>query len=519
MTNGLGGDKCDLLVVGSGGGALTGAYAAAREGLDVLVIESTGRFGGTTAYSGGGMWFPGNAVLRRAGCPDDLETARGYYHAVVGDETPRALQNAYVETGRDLIDYLETDPDLKFQVFPWPDYYGTIPGASAEGRHIIPLEIGAAALGDDLRHRLRAPFPLEYEDADAVVAEDAELNGGQALIGRLLIALAKKDNVRLLADTALVSLIEEDGRVLGAVVESGGVQRTIMARQGVLLAAGGFERNDAMRADAGIRTPARWSMGAPGSQGQAHRAAIAIGADSALMGECWWSPGLLNPDGSSSFFVGIMEGLIVDRLGNRFTNEVLPYDRLGREMLANVEGETGLPRFWLVFDDRQGGALPIAAVTIPLADPADYRAAGLWHSAPDLATLAATIDVPADALEASVARFNQFAAQGRDADFARGEEPYDRFFAQSADPASVLPPVEKAPYHAVALGLSDLGTKGGLVTNIWGQVLNRTGDPILGLYAAGNTMAAVSGKTYPGGGNPIGSSMVFAYRAVQHLTG
>src|SRR5699024_12011261 len=66
-------DECDVLVVGSGGGALTGAYTAAREGLSVVVAEATDAFGGTTAYSGGGMWFPDNAVLRRAGTQDSVD--------------------------------------------------------------------------------------------------------------------------------------------------------------------------------------------------------------------------------------------------------------------------------------------------------------------------------------------------------------------------------------------------------------------------------------------------------------
>ena len=73
--------------------------------------------------------------------------------------------------------------------------------------------------------------------------------------------------------------------------------------------------------------------------------------------------------------------------------------------------------------------------------------------------------------------------------------------------------IAKAPYHAATFGLSDLGTKGGLVTDSHARVLNADGQPITGLYAAGNTMAAVSGTAYPGGGNPIGASMLFSHLA------
>ena len=95
-------------------------------------------FGGTTAYSGGGgMWFPANPVLLRAGTDDTVEDALEYYTAVVGDRTPRALQETYVRSGAPLIEYLEADEKLKFSVLPWPDYFGKAPKARADGmRHI-----------------------------------------------------------------------------------------------------------------------------------------------------------------------------------------------------------------------------------------------------------------------------------------------------------------------------------------------------------------------------------------------
>jgi 3-oxosteroid 1-dehydrogenase len=141
-------EEHDVLVAGSGGGGVAGAYTAAREGLDVLLIEATDRFGGTTAYSGGGgVWFPCNPVLVRAGTDDTIEDALTYYHAVVGDRTPRELQETFVRGGAPLIEYLEADPDLKFVPLPWPDYYGKAPKARLDGqRHIAakPLKVAAA---------------------------------------------------------------------------------------------------------------------------------------------------------------------------------------------------------------------------------------------------------------------------------------------------------------------------------------------------------------------------------------
>nr|WP_318546614.1 FAD-binding protein [Mycobacterium lepraemurium] len=93
--------ECDVLVAGSGAGGVTGAYTAAREGLEVLPVEATSKFGGTTAYSGGGdVWFPCNPVLIGVGTDDTIEDALTYYHAVVGDRTPRELQETYVRGPR-----------------------------------------------------------------------------------------------------------------------------------------------------------------------------------------------------------------------------------------------------------------------------------------------------------------------------------------------------------------------------------------------------------------------------------
>src|SRR5947208_1821700 len=95
--------EVDVIVVGSGGAALTGAYTAAAHGLRVLVLEKTGYLGGTSAYSGSGLWLPGNDVLRRGGVSDTVEDGLQYLRATVGDRTPAELQEAYVRTGPELV--------------------------------------------------------------------------------------------------------------------------------------------------------------------------------------------------------------------------------------------------------------------------------------------------------------------------------------------------------------------------------------------------------------------------------
>ena len=125
-----------------------------------------------------------------------------------------------------------------------------------------------------------------------------------------------------------------------------------------------------------------------------------------------------------------------------------------------------------------------------------------------MAELAAKIGVTADQLSETVKRFNGFAASGVDEDFGRGAEPFDKSVPGSPNP---LVPIDQPPFRAAAFGLSDLGTKGGLRTDARARVIDANGNVIPGLYAAGNSMAAVSGRTYPGGGNPVGASMVFSH--------
>lgn len=502
--------EVDVLVAGSGGG-LAGAYTAAREGLSVAVVEATDKFGGTTAYSGGGgVWFPANPVLLRAGTDDTVDDALTYFRAVVGDRTPRALQETFVRRGRELIEYLESDDHFAFQMYPWPDYFGAAPKARTDGqRHIVPVPLPAADLGE-LREQLRGPL-----DTDRLGAPPPELLiGGQALIGRFLRALSEYPEVRLHRNAALVELVVENGAVVGAVIERPTGTMTIRARRGVILAAGGFEGNDELRRRYGVPGTARDTMGPPGNLGRAHEAGIAAGADTDLMDQAWWSPGLIHPDGRAAFALWFTGGIFVGQDGRRFVNESAPYDRLGRAAIDRLRaGELTLP-YWMIYDDRDGAAPPVQATNVSLVDTEKYVAAGLWHTADTLEELAAAIGVSAPGLVATVERFNAMVAAGADTDFGRGDEAYDRAFSQGESP---LVPIDRPPFHAAAFGLSDLGTKGGLRTDTGARVLDRDGNPIPGLYAAGNTMAAVSGTVYPGGGNPIGASMLFSHLAVRDM--
>jgi 3-oxosteroid 1-dehydrogenase len=506
------GETVDVLVAGSGGG-VAGAYTAAREGLSVALVEAADRFGGTFAYSGGGgMWFPCNPVLVRAGSDDTIDEALRYYRGVVGDRTPAELQETYVRGGAALIEYLERDEHFAFKVLPWPDYYSSAAGARNDGlRHIVSKAVPDNRLG---RFQGLVGGPLDHERLGA--PQPDLLTGGRALIGRFLSAMADNPAVAVHLNTSVVELTVEGGRVVGAVVESEGARRTIRAHRGVLLAAGGFEQNDAMRAEYGVPGMAFDTMGAPRNLGFAHRAAVAAGASTALMDQAWWSPGLVHPDGRAAFALCFTGGIFVDRAGRRFVNESAAYDRAGREIIRAMSDGTVGARYWMIYDNRNGEQPPVMAPNVSFSSTDDYVAAGLWREADSLADLANQIDVPPDNLVDTVRRFNELAKRGDDEDFGRGREFFDRAFTGDASP---LVPIDTPPYRAAAFGISDLGTKGGLRTDVHAQVLDADDRVIPGLYAAGNTMAAVSGMTYPGGGNPIGASLLFSHRAAMHMAG
>ncbi|WP_216898463.1 FAD-dependent oxidoreductase, partial [Nocardia alni] len=416
----------DVVVVGSGGGGLVGAYAAAARGLRTLVLEKTALFGGTTAYSGAGLWFPGSAPIRRAGMPDDPDAARTYLREVVADESREPLQDAYLRTAPQLIDDLERNPLFgQFRHDPVPDYFAAKPGATPTGRTIFPAEISVDELGD-LAPLVRRSIPEERWG----MAEGPVLVGGRALIGRTLKAFLDTGNGSYRLGTALTDLVVSDGRVTGvSTVDDDGVRRTFHATRGVLLAAGGFEHNREMRERySPVPLTGEWSNGAPRNTGDAIQAGTAIGAATALMDEAWFVPGTIQPDGLPVFQIGIRGGIWVNAEGERFMNETQPYDQAGHEM-ARLHRETGVThtRTHWVFDHRQFtrdgfGDDPAVGVRQEWFD------SGALRRADTLDELAAIIGVPADKFRKTVEEYNGYGKSGVDERFHRGETAWDQMF-------------------------------------------------------------------------------------------
>ncbi|HTQ93607.1 MAG TPA: 3-oxosteroid 1-dehydrogenase [Streptosporangiaceae bacterium] len=536
----------DVVVAGSGAAGLTAALTAAHLGLSVLVIEKAGHFGGSTARSGGGIWAPGNTVLRRARVADTPEQARAYL-AYVAPGVPAARREALLEHGPAMLDLVLAMTPVRFTWVPgYADYYPEAQGGLAAGRSIEPVPLdGRKVLGAELDHLARPylPTPVAITQAEyrwlslgrhprgiraglrvagrtarARLLGQRMLSLGQALAAGLRAGLAQA-GVPVWLDTPLAGLETEDGRVTGVRVTRG-EPALIRARRGVLIATGGFERDEQMRRRY-QRAPVgtEWTTGAAGNTGDGIRAGLDLGAGTGLMDDAWWGPSIPLPGGP--YFCLAERSLpgcvLVNGAGQRFVNESAPYvDAVHAMYDGNTPENPHIPA-WLVFDQRYRDRYVFAGLPPHRPLPRRWYAAGSVLRADDLTGLARAAGIDADGLVKTVTRFNEFAAAGRDEDFGRGNSAYDRYYGDPRLANPNLAPLARPPFYAVRIVPGDLGTKGGLRTDERARVLRPDGTAIEGLFAAGNASAAVMGHSYAGAGATIGPAMTFGYIAARTM--
>jgi len=538
----------DFVVVGSGAAGMTAALAAARRGLSVVVIEKTEYFGGSTARSGGGVWIPGNAVLRTAGRADTAQQASDYLAYVAGESVQASLRAAFLEHGPAMLDEVLASTPLRFAWVPgYCDYYPEAPGGQAAGRSVEPVPLdGRRVLGAELA-RLRPPYlpaPAGFTVTQAnyrwlslgtshprAITTTARVTGrmivsrvrgrqllsmGQALAAGLRAGLLRA-GVPVWLDTPMTSLEFDRGRVIGVTVERDGKSEQVRARRGVLLATGGFERNAGLR-QRFQRPPigADWTVGSPGNTGEGILAGAEAGGVLELMDDAWWGPSIPLPSGPIFCLAerSLPGCILVNAAGERFVNESAPYvDAVHAMYEKHTEDEPHIP-CWLVADQRYRNRYVFTGIPPRKPLPRRWQRAGVVLRADSLAELAGLIGVPADGLAKTVQKFNEYARTGKDGDFGRGDSAYDRYYGDpNCKPNPNLAPLAQPPYYAIQIVPGDLGTKGGLRTDERARVLRANGSAIDGLYAAGNTSAMVMGRSYAGPGATIGPAMTFGYLA------
>lgn len=546
----------DLVVIGSGTG-MAAALAAHERGLSVLIVEKSAYVGGSTARSGGALWLPASTVIKVDGGADTAARAKTYLDAVVDGTAPAQRSDAFLANVGETIELLRRATPMRlFWAKEYSDYHPEAPGGTAVGRTCECRPLDSAILGR-YRTRLRpgvmeAQVPIPTTGADyrwmnlmsrvprkglpviakrlgqgigGLALKRRYVAGGQALAAGLFAGVLRA-GIPVWTDTTLRRLVTDGDRVSGVVLDHNGEDITVSARRGVVLAAGGFDHDMDMRWKFQSESLGEHaSLGAETNTGDAIRIAQDAGAATDLMDQAWWFPAVAALPGADPKVMlaerSLPGSLIVDQTGSRFVNEATDYMTFGQRLLERERAGNPVESMWIVFDQGYRNSYVFAAELFPrMAIPQRWYDAGIAHRADSIAGLAPRIGLDASTLTATVERFNENAAAGVDPDFLRGASAYDRYYGDpTVTPNPNLRPLNRGPFYAVEMVLSDLGTCGGLRVDDHARVLREDGRAIDGLYAIGNTAANAFGTTYPGAGATIAQGLVYGYIAAADAAG
>lgn len=556
---------CDVLVAGTGASGFSAALTAAYHGLKVILIERTPVFGGTTAYSAGVVWIPGNAHAQRAGLRDSREAALTYLQSEAGPHLDRAKAEAFVRHAAEMIEFMERHTRVRYAMQKtWADYHPGLPGASQGGRSLLPEPFDGRILGEQFKH-LRAPLAtmmlyggmsVGREDIPhllnvtrsarsalhvaAMLARYAldrlsfprgtRITNGNALIASMAKS-AMELGIPIWLSSPLEKLLMDKGNVVGALVKREGNTVEVNAKRGVVLACGGFPRNDAMRAKYFGHVgqgKSHQPLAPEGNTGDGIRVAMEAGAKftADAVHPAAWTPVSLVPqsDGATvpypHFIDRCKPGYIaVDRRGRRFGNEADSYHDFIPLLLEQCRDDDEAEA-WIVCDHRA-----IRRYGLGVAPPSPGRLAphlrsGYIAHADTPEALAKKLGIDVAGFAEQIARYNRDAERGEDPEFNKGTNAYNLFGGDPTHkPNPCVAPLVTPPYYAVRIIPGDLGTFIGLATDGYARVLHVDGRPVPGLYAVGNDQASVMGGTYPGAGITLGPAMTFGYIAGRHLAG
>jgi len=547
-------DEYDVIVIGAGAGGMTAASVAACEGLNTLLLEKAAQVGGTTAISGGMVWVPGNPKFSPAERDADRAAARTYLDHTLPEWQDRALTETYLARAGEAIDYLESHTSTTFRpVTFYPDYYPNLPGAALGGRVLEPQAFDARELGESFR-LLKPPLPeftlfggmmvdrsdiphlrkatkslrsalrvarllTRYARDRMSFERGAHLVLGNALAARLLKSVIDA-GVELRTAVTGIELVHDGDRVAGVQVSG---SKTILARKGVVLAAGGFSHAADLRARFLPAKTGPSSAASVSNTGDGLRLGMAAGArmPDDHINNAFWVPSsrFVRADGTPAVYPHTVTdrgkpGVIaVDGRGKRFVNEAQSYHEFVQAMFR----ADAIPA-WLVCDREAMWRYGLGAVKPFTRKLHSYLGSGYLKQAGSLKELAASMVVDAEGFEATVARFNADALAGVDREFGKGSNAYHKYVGDAANlPNPCLAPIVSAPFYAVAVYPGDLGTSAGLITNEHAQVLDAAGSVISGLYACGNDMSSIMKGAYPGPGITLGPALVFGYLAAMRL--
>lgn len=544
---------------------MTAALTAHQQGLSVLMLEKTDRIGGTTAVSGGAMWLPLNDFSKTSGHADSFEQVWTYLQATVGGASAESQRKAFIDNAASALRFMITHTELRMGPrIPAPDYYPGKPGA-AQGRVVETLEFDGRLLGEhfrelreplteflvlggmmvnitDVRHLLAVKrsftswrhgvrLVLRYlADRARGYPRGTRLLLGNALAARLFKSLLDR-NILYWLNTPALDLVRgtgvQVGRIVGVRVRREGREQLVAVRRGVVVATGGFSRNDAMREQHYQRPTWPHSLTPVGSQGdglvmaQGAGAALGTGHTDAAM----WAPVsvMKRADGSTRIYPHLVwdrakPGLIaVNAKGRRFVDEASSYHDFVRGLYRTHEEGASIPALLVCdadFIERWGLGL-----ALPGGRPREHLVrAGYLFRASTLKQLAEQTGVDSAAFVQTVARFNIHAANGEDPDFGKGGNAYDRNLGDAShQPNPCVAPLLRAPFYGVKVYPGDVGTVLGIQTDVHARALDADGRVIDGLYVVGNDMHSIAGGEYPGAGIALGPTLTFGWLAAMHM--
>jgi hypothetical protein len=549
--------EVDVIIMGAGAAGMTAAIVSKNEGLVPLVLEKTDQVGGTSAWSVGMMWFVDSAPMQAAGFKDSFDKARKYFAETVGTSVDASLQEAYIREGREALNYMLRNSELEVVAVDYPDYHPELEGGMF-GRAHAPLEFDARKLGPHFK-TLRAPLPafapfggmmldlvdllhflsftksarsfvhvmkrfLRYGVDRLSYHRGTRLVGGNALIARLYKTILDRQ-IEIWLRSSATRLIVDDGTVIGAEVVRDSRTIRVRARRGVVIATGGYPGSREMRQENSRKPTVELTLGLPDNVGEGIRLGVSAGGrlDHNAEDTGFYVPTsvLSSETGDKVLWGHFMldrpkPGFIaVGKDGNRFTNEAASYHAFTLGMF-----DAGAIPAYLIADAAAVKKYGIGVILPGSLSLRRYEKAGYLFSGRTLAELAGKIGVDPSGLERSVARNNQFAVTGVDADFGKGSSAYNIYKGDPThSPNPCLGPIERGPFYAVKLMPGDFGTSRGLVTGSRGEVLDHENRPISGLYACGNDMNSPVGGHYIGAGITLGPALTFGYLTAMAIAG
>lgn len=529
----------DIVIVGSGAAGSSAAVAAASNGASVIMLEKMPFLGGTTLKSDGVFWTPNNPLMRAQGVVDDRADALRYMvrlsfptrydptdaHLGVSEREYKLIATFY-DNASPAVEKLMAAGALK--IFNWkswdgqnfPDYYSQLAENKApRGRGLVPDVTG---------HPEHAYHPMG--------------GGNGAELLRQLHAVFDKLGVKVFTEYEVLSLLKNpNGEVAGVEVDRGDdAPINIRANKAVIFASGGFTHDPDLCARF-LKGHIWGGCAAPGSTGDFIRVGGAAGARLGNTQNAWWAQVVVETAlktrsvPADVWTTGGDSSIQVNRFGKRFFNEKGQYDERTQahfywdSVRAEYPNHLGL----MIWDERTHTLFPASNPIPPAGTKADHviegatieeLAANIAARLEKLAPHTGGVKLDSaflDNLKETIARYNGYAVKGVDPEFARGETPsqvafhlYGRKPVDNPYPNMTMHPIaDKGPYYAAVLGAGTLDTKGGPIINEKAQVEDAAGNPIPGLYGAGNCIASPAGQAYWAGGGTIGPALTFGYIA------